>query len=545
MNKLKLSTYRPITDEQTDCLKRMRRNIKRSENEYALYFVECNLPSLRSQLVEELNNTDNFNLLTLDITDYPRNEGIHIDEWVKKKKIQYQSKTTECLLDGINIIGLEQLLPTDSDEQIIQTVSELNWRRSYFQELAVPIIFWLPSYALALLANQASDFYDWYSGIYQFNSDTDQKNSAITEQMTSLKHTKTDISAHQYQSKEEKQKQIRQLNALLDEKNSRNDIAYIKNHMGLLLFSMGSHDKARIYFQDANEIYKELDNESGVASTLNSIAQVFISQGDYSSALSILKNSSSITDSLHDKSLGTIMNSIGQAYEGLNKYEDALKYYEMALKICQEVNHEIGVAATLNNIATIYYNHNDYDTALGYFKKSKATSEKIGNKLGLQSSLNNIASIYNVHGDYATALSYYTQSLDIYKDIGNKLDAGIALRNIADLYRKQGDLAKALNYFEESLTIDEEINNQVGVCITLNVMSQLYYSQEKYSDAIAILKKSMGICEKIGYEEGLAYSNYNLGMILKTMDTELSFEANTYLQRAYALAKKIDLKDIL
>ena len=91
MGILEFSINTPITEEQIEVLQRIRRNIRRSENEYALYFVECNLPNLRRQLIGELDNTDNLNLLTLDITDYPKNEGIHIDEWVHKQKNKYQN----------------------------------------------------------------------------------------------------------------------------------------------------------------------------------------------------------------------------------------------------------------------------------------------------------------------------------------------------------------------------------------------------------------------------------------------------------------------
>ena len=312
MDTLSLSTNNSITEEQLDVLNRIKRNIKRSENEYALYFVECNLPNLRKQLINELDSTDNLNLLTLDIANYPKDKGLHIDEWVSEQKNKCQNEKSNQILDGINIIGLEQLLPTDSDEQIIKTVSELNWRRSYFQALSIPIIFWLPSYALALLANQASDFYDWYSDIYHFESDLKQKQFAVSQQTNSLRHPKTNIAAYQYQSKEEKEKQIRQLNALLDETRSTNDNAHIKNQIGLLLISMSELDRALNYFQAAQKDYKVMNNQTMIGTIQNNIAHIYHVQGDYSKALDYLQSSLTIHREMNNRAeLSTALNRPG------------------------------------------------------------------------------------------------------------------------------------------------------------------------------------------------------------------------------------------
>lgn len=482
MDTLNLPTNSPFTEEQVEVLNRIRRNIKRSENEYALYFIECNLPNLRKQLIDEIDSTDNLNLLTLDIVNYSKDEGLHIDKWVSMKKVKYKLENPEKILNGINIVGLEQLLPTDSDEEIIQTVSELNWRRSYFQELSTPVIFWLPSYALALLANQASDFYDWYSDIYYFDSDFEQKEVAYSHQALSLYHPETNIPAHEYQSKKEKEKQVRQLNALLDETSNRNDIAYIRNQMGLLLLTMGDLKKALPCFREAYAIFQELHYKLEAARTLNNISQIFIKQNEANLALSYLQEALNIVNQISDETvLGAIFNSMGEVYDILHNDVEALKYYKRALDICKRLNEETGVSATLNNIASIYYARGDYKSALEHFKKSLEISKEIGSKLGSIAALANIASVYETYGDHVNALFNYSQSLSISTEIGYKLAMGMSLYNIANIYRIQGNYVKALDYFKQSVTIFEMLDN----------------------------------------EEGLAYSRYYLGVILKEIDNKL------------------------
>lgn len=544
MDTLDLSAESSITTEQIDVLKRIQRNVKRSDGEYALYFVECNLPNLRRQLIDKLESTSDINLLTLEIADYPKDQGMHIDEWISEQKTRYHN--SEKPLSGINIVGLERLLPTDSNEQIIQTVSELNWRRSYFQALSIPIIFWLPSYALNLLTSNASDFYDWYSDIYHFDSDSTQKNFAISQQMMSLRHPTSHISAHQYLPKQEKEQQLRQLNALIDETNSTNDIAHLKNQMGLLLFSIGLPDKALAAFQDAYLSYQTIGYKSGEAAVLSNISQVLRSQGKSDAALDCLEKSLNIINEDSDKSgLAVTLNNLGQIYYDLGESEKALEYYERSLALCVQAYDKIGIGSTLNNIASIYHTRGDNTNALKYFKSSLNICKEIDDKLGLSNLLGNIGSLYYQDSDNDTALSYFKDSLEVCKEIGNDEGVGEALSNIANIYKDQGDLASALDYFEKSLVTDENIGNETRMILTLNKIAQIHVDEDNYGKAIKHLEKAIDICERNSDKENLAYISYNLGCILKIMNAGLTIENNTYLQQSYVLARELGLEAIL
>lgn len=546
MDTLDISVEDTITEEQLELLKRMQRNIKRSKGKYALYFVECNLPNLSKQLINKLDSSDSTNFLNLDIAAYPKDLGIHIDEWVSEKKKQYQKKNHKKLLDGINIIGLERLLPTDSDVQIIRTVSELNWRRGYFQALAVPIIFWLPSYALKLLTENANDFYDWYSDIYHFDSNAYQKDFAITQQVTSLRHPKSKIAAHQYQSQQEKEHQLRQLQALLDETNNIYDVANIKNQMALLLLSIGFLDKALLYFQEAYNIQKDTDHNLGQAEILSNISQVFVAKGDYSAALDILETSLNTINEKTDKTaLDVTLNNIGLIYDHLGDTEKALSYYKNSLEACEKSNDMVGMGAILNNIASLYYDRGDINTASTYFQKALAICKEIDDKLGVANTLLNIGSIYLNQQDYDNANSYLKEALSIFREIGHKIGTGKTLSGIANIYASQGDLATALTYLEESASYYETVGSKLNLAEVFSKIAQIYSDQGKYRKAAKYLEESVDIYKNTNEKKALAYSSYNLGSILQKINSSLLLDENKHLQTAYTIAKELQLKDIL
>ena len=474
MDTLSLATNNSITEEQLYVLNRIKRNIKRSENEYALYFVECNLPNLREQLISELNSTNDINLLTLNITDYPKDKGLHIDEWVDKQKSEYQNAKPKQSLDGINIVGLEQLLPTGSNEQIIKTVSELNWRRSYFQALGVPIIFWLPSYALALLANQASDFYDWYSDIHHFDSNLEQRKTAVFNQTKSLKHPNFNISAQHYKTSIEKEVELKKLRALLDETNTSNDSAYIRSVMADLLYSMGSLDEALKYWKDAKEIVIKMNNKIAEQTILSNISQIYQAQGNYDKALDCLTKAQSLGESLNNMNdNGAISNNISLIYIARGDYKNALKELEKSLKIDAKVDDDIALSTRYINTGGIYYKIREYDKALDYMNRALKLSQDIGNKVGISHSYNGIATIYGDKGYEDLALQYLEKSLEICEETGNKVLLSTVLYNISFIYFDQENFDAALQYLNRSLAISREIGDLGSVEITLSAIDSI------------------------------------------------------------------------
>ena len=66
----------------------------------------------------------------------------------------------------------------------------------------------------------------------------------------------------------------------------------------------------------------------------------------------ILKNSSLKSKILNQKSLA--LNNIGIVYRQNGNLPKALEYYELGLKIREEINDKKGISESLNNVADIY-----------------------------------------------------------------------------------------------------------------------------------------------------------------------------------------------
>ncbi len=155
---------------------------------------------------------------------------------------------------------------------------------------------------------------------------------------------------------------------------------------------------------------------------------------------------------------GDIYHNIAYAYQRNGDYNQALAFYQKALKIREEKlgkDHPF-TATTYHDIAAVYYAKGDYDRALEFFQKAlKIFEEKLGtDHPDTATTYNNIAGVYYATGDYNRALEFFQKALKICEE---KLGKGhpytvVTYNNIAGVYYAKGDIQKSLEYFQRAMS---------------------------------------------------------------------------------------------
>ncbi len=448
------------------------RGIRRSQGAFSLFFVESNLPKQQNAVVQTLQEGYQLNILALNCHDIADKifKGVHLDEWVAEQIATY-NMTANSKTQAVALIGLEQLFPISKHDDVPSIIIEMNWRRNFYRELALPVVLILPSFAIKELATYASDFYDWYSGVYTLTPATEEIENAFISEKVSMKHPISGISSYLFANVKDKKTQINQLKELLDNSNNLSDKAYIYNQLGLLLKVQGKFNSALEHYQKAYDIDKKIGDKKGQGTTLTNIATLHYAKGDF---------------------------------------DTALDYLEQSLAIQKDIGDKAGQGATLNNISQIYDAQGDYDTALKYLEQSLAIRKEVGDKAGQGATLNNISGIHYAQGDYDTALNYLKQSLEIKEEIGDKAGQGATLNNISGIHYAQGDYATALNYLRQSLVIREEIGDKAGLCYTyLNLGRALtdMPTHPEHQQAQAYLDKAYQLASELGLHEILDQFN--------------------------------------
>jgi tetratricopeptide (TPR) repeat protein len=121
-----------------------------------------------------------------------------------------------------------------------------------------------------------------------------------------------------------------------------------------------------------------------VATTLNNLAGLYKSMGEYEKALPLYKRALEIYEKVlgpEHPDVATTLNGLAGLYESMGEYEKALPLYKRALETREKVlgPEHPSVATTLNGLAGLYYHIEKYDEALPLLERSLEIFER---KLG-------------------------------------------------------------------------------------------------------------------------------------------------------------------
>ncbi|MDF2866905.1 MAG: peptidase caspase catalytic subunit p20 [Gammaproteobacteria bacterium] len=208
---------------------------------------------------------------------------------------------------------------------------------------------------------------------------------------------------------------------------------------------------------------------------------------------------------------------IAKAYWAKKEYDEAIKYFKMAL----------GFNPNNQTKASI-----SYDLGDTYFSLAKTYKDDVQKKeacakaiehftasLALKKDVdtyNAIANAYELQKEYDKAIAEYQQALILLeKKPDDKTKAlinynlGVTYFNLAKTYKKDEPkikeaCAKAIKHFTAALALKKDVN-------TYNLRADAYFLQEEYDKVIADYQQALELLEKKPDDKAKALVNYNLG----------------------------------
>lgn len=251
---------------------------------------------------------------------------------------------------------------------------------------------------------------------------------------------------------------------------------------------------------------------------------------------------------------------LGYFAQDQSNIELAIKNYNEALKLFQEIDDKSGIALGYTSLGRCHFEYSEYNKAINYFLKSLKIAQDIGDKVKISANLGNIGGVYLRQNDYPQALDYYFRALRIDDELGNKADVAIDLGNIGVIYTNMKQPLKALEYYTKAKEIDSSIDNKLGIASNLNNMGIAYsdMAEKLEMGSVAfdsLLKKALihhqqalKLNEEVGNQNRLASTNNNIGTVYYDMykaykrDNALD-STFKYIQRSLKIYESIENMD--
>jgi tetratricopeptide (TPR) repeat protein len=329
----------------------------------------------------------------------------------------------------------------------------------------------------------------------------------------------------------------------------------------LVIFSTSLGSRLPMVFAESRVLAQTLDTGEAEADRLLQEGVRQLQDNQLEAALKSFQKALTIYQNIKNrKGEGITLASLGFVYYGLRNYPQAIDSYKQFLAIAREIkdsklealegivqqgladaqlrnNPRKAEADRLFQQGVEQFQTSQFTAALQFWEQALKIYQEIQDRQGEGNALGGLGIAYDSLGDYPKAINYHQQSLTIARKIKDRKGEGTALGNFGITYRKLGNYPKAINYHQQYLTIAREIKDRRGEGTALGNLGIAYNSLGEHSKAIDYYQQYLAIAREIKDRRGEGQSLGNLGIAYDSLG-EYS-KAIDYLQQSLTIAREI------
>lgn len=157
--------------------------------------------------------------------------------------------------------------------------------------------------------------------------------------------------------------------------------------------------------------------------------------------------------------LASILNSLGVLTKNNGRYAEATAYYNESLSIFRHQDDMSGVAVCLINLGNIANIQGEYERARACYQESYELAAAVDNRSQMAINLLNLGSVARVIGDVEVAEQKYRASLALGREMGRGLIVAAALDGLGQTLLLAGDLLAARAVLREGLATAVSLNS--------------------------------------------------------------------------------------
>ncbi|MGB2633868.1 MAG: tetratricopeptide repeat protein [Candidatus Acidiferrum sp.] len=278
--------------------------------------------------------------------------------------------------------------------------------------------------------------------------------------------------------------------------------------LGSLYLDTGQFDKARA------EYARVLKNDPRNLTAQLQTGWLEVQDGKPQAGLEPLNRAMSLAIELdNDEQKAQVFQALGVAYDGLNKYDEALRSVQQSLDINKRLGNKAAASGNYAEIGDVQMYLGKPELALAAYNESLKLRTEIGAKKDAANTLISIGSLYEDRGNYDKALDMYKQSLQTQRDMGDASLQAVCLNNIGNVYLAKGQSEDALTYYQQALALREKLNNPADIADTLHDLGEAYTRTAQYDQAMASYMRALQLRRNANDAHNTALDQHSIGMV--------------------------------
>jgi tetratricopeptide (TPR) repeat protein len=187
----------------------------------------------------------------------------------------------------------------------------------------------------------------------------------------------------------------------------------------VLAHAQGDHSAAQTVEEERLALCRELDDQRGIAGSLNNLGMLAETQGDYGLANSQYLESLALARNLGDpSSIGRPLNNLGHVAMMLGELMQARSLYKESLAIFEQLGDRRRIAYLLKRLGDLEQLEANFEEARSQYEKSTALGVELEDRRLIALSLEGLAGLEAARGQPGRALRLAGAAAGILMSIG-------------------------------------------------------------------------------------------------------------------------------
>ena len=290
-----------------------------------------------------------------------------------------------------------------------------------------------------------------------------------------------------------------------------------------LAYIQSDYDRTEVLCQESLALYRELEDQPGIAFSVYLLGNVAWIRGDTTTARSLLAESLALARAVDDEQRAAwslFVHGLLESSQG--EYTRARALFEESLAIHREMQNKRGIAHALSQLAQVLIaSQSDQDGVPSLLEECLVISREIGFKEGIAASFWLSGQVALGQGDLVTAHALAEKSVALYKEMGHLHGTAESLSAFGKVLAAEADYAAARTRYEEGLEISGALGEKwisatclLGLGEVVAAQQQLAWATQLWG-AADVLRDTIGVpippVERADYERSLSAARVQLG----------------------------------
>lgn len=282
--------------------------------------------------------------------------------------------------------------------------------------------------------------------------------------------------------------------ALLKKLNLENGLAACYNILALGYKNLGDYPKAMDSFIQCLSYAKQNNDKMQEANAYQNIATLYVLQKEFKKATENLDRAANLYRELeNDDGVLTTLFNFANILKEQNKFDQARKHYKTVLGYREKEGNKAVIAYININLSQMLVEEGKCEEAVVALKKTLNLLKALDFTSDIAIVLNDLGLCESKLGHTKAAINYFQQALIIGEEQSLASYKSDIYKNLAQLYQEEGDYKNALKFYQKGVTSVAEQNSLDKEKYVAKIQER--YETQLKETRIALLEKEQKLSD--------------------------------------------------